>query len=198
MNVTAKLTRDWKKRWWILTGFFAAGALWFYYDGFIAYPQMTERYAVFEKFAAEVVATTDADDIDDHRVKQAWEDYAMQQGMDWKKPKNKDAGDYRTQKICGSVLLLMSLGLFGWYKKSEKQSVQFDGKNITDAAGREVKADWIYELDRRKWENKGIVYALYQEDGKKKKLTLDDFKFAGCDQIIDELERRLSDSKASV
>jgi hypothetical protein len=51
--------------------------------------------------------------------------------------------------------------------------------------------DSIVEIDRKKWEKKGIAYAIYDEAGKQKRLTLDAHKFEGCEAIILEAERRI-------
>ena len=47
-------------------------------------------------------------------------------------------------------------------------------------------------MDRQKWASKGIAYAIYEEGGKRKRLTLDDHKFLGCEGIILEAEKRIA------
>jgi hypothetical protein len=70
--------------------------------------------------------------------------------------------------------------------------VRADGDIITGAGGETVHFDSIVEMDRRKWENKGIAYAIYEKDGKRRRLCLDDHKFIGCEEIILEAERRIA------
>jgi len=53
-------------------------------------------------------------------------------------------------------------------------------------------------MDRRKWVSKGIAYALYEENGKKRRLCLDDHKFAGCEAIIKEAESRIAARTAAL
>ncbi|MET0261452.1 MAG: hypothetical protein ABW223_01045, partial [Rariglobus sp.] len=50
----------------------------------------------------------------------------------------------------------------------------------------------IVEMDRHKWTNKGIAYAIYEVNGKRRRLCLDDHKFIGCEEIILEAERRIA------
>lgn len=194
MDVIAQLTKEWKRRWLILTAFFCAGALWFFYDGFIGYPKVAERYKVYEQVARDAIDRGDAEDMEDPALQLIWEKYAIEQGWKIDKPKNHDEDDFQEQKNFGIGLLVISGGLLVWFVLSHRQRVTFDGTTITAPNGTQVKADQIIDLDKKKWENKGIVYAVYEEGGKRKKLVLDDYKFGGTVEIIDELERRLGKS----
>jgi hypothetical protein len=70
--------------------------------------------------------------------------------------------------------------------------VRAEGDLITGASGEQVHLDSIIDMDRRKWASKGIAYAIYEEGGKQKRLTLDDHKFLGCEAIILEAEKRIA------
>ena len=72
-----------------------------------------------------------------------------------------------------------------------RKSVRADGEIITGAGGEKVEFDRIVDTDRRKWETKGIAYAIYEKDGKKRRLCLDDHKFIGAEEILLEAERRI-------
>ena len=52
-------------------------------------------------------------------------------------------------------------------------------------------------MDRKKWDNKGIAYAIYEIDGVQRRLCLDEHKFKGCEAIILEAERRIEARKAA-
>jgi len=82
-----------------------------------------------------------------------------------------------------------------WIAWNHTRKVTAEGEVVVGASGERVELDWINKIDRRKWENKGIAYALYEEDGKPKRLTLDDHKFAGCEAIILEAEKRIKARK---
>jgi hypothetical protein len=51
------------------------------------------------------------------------------------------------------------------------------------------------KIDRKQWQKKGIAYAIYEVDGKQKRLCLDDHKFKGCEAIILEADRRIAARK---
>ena len=191
MEINATLTKEWKRRWLILTGFMFAGALWFYYDGFIGYPKMAERYQEYEQLTEKLISSGKAVDKRDQIVVETWRDYATEQG--WKRdvPKKKGEKDFSTQKKFGSFLVVVGLILLGWYRKSTQQSVLFDGTTITGTDGNQVKAADVSSIDKRKWENKGIVYAHYEKDGNSLKMTLYAYKFDGVEKIVEVLDRHL-------
>ncbi len=60
-----------------------------------------------------------------------------------------------------------------------------------------VHLDTIVDMDLRKWASKGIAYAIYEKDGKRRRLCLDDHKFVGCEAIILEAERRIAASNGT-
>ena len=79
-----------------------------------------------------------------------------------------------------------------WVAWNHTRSVRADGDIVTGASGEQVHLDSIVEMDRRKWASKGIAYAIYEKDGKRRRLTLDDHKFLGCEAIILEAEKRMA------
>lgn len=197
MEINAMLTKEWKQRWLILTGFIFAGALWFYYDGFVGYPKMAERYVAYEQLTEKLISSGKAIDKRDQIVIETWRDYATEQGWERDIPKKKTEKNFSTQKNFGSGLLVISFLLLGWYRISSKQAVRFDGTTITSTNGAQVAAADVTSIDKRKWENKGIVYAHYQEDGNDRKMTLDAYKFDGVEKIVETLDQRLNPEEAS-
>jgi len=197
MEIEAILTKEWKQRWLILTGFVFAGALWFYYDGFIGYPKSAERYRDYQQLTEELISSGKAVDKRDQIVVERWRDFATENGWDRKIPKNKTEKDFSNQKKYGSVLVIIGIALLAWYRKSTRLIVKFDGVTITGTDGSQVKASEITRLDKRKWENKGIIYAYYQDEEKEKKMTLDAYKFDGVEKIVEILDKQLNPSMVS-
>lgn len=76
--------------------------------------------------------------------------------------------------------------------RQHRRSVRADGDIIAGASGEKVPLDKIIEMDRRKWASKGVAYSIYTDDqGKRRRLCLDDHKFLGCEAIILEAETRI-------
>ncbi|MGK0185749.1 MAG: hypothetical protein ACI9R3_001528 [Verrucomicrobiales bacterium] len=58
----------------------------------------------------------------------------------------------------------------------------------TPSGGRVAFAD-VFRIDRRKWDHKGLAYAMYREggEGRSRKATIDDLKFLGADKVLHRL-----------
>ena len=82
--------------------------------------------------------------------------------------------------------------LFGlWVLWNHQLRIETEGDVVIGTGGQRVELDSIVKIDRSKWESKGIAYAIYEDSGKQQRLCLDGHKFAGCEVIIVEAERRI-------
>lgn len=166
--------------------------LWFLSDGYLMWPAEAKRHEVFAAMAEDMVANGKAVDEKDPAVTREWEKLAEERDWPVKVPKARTAGDLAGQRWPGWILTLSALGFAGWVAWNHTRSVRAEGDWITGASGERVHLDSIVDMDRRKWESKGIAYAIYEEGGKRRRLTLDDHKFIGCETIILEAERRIA------
>jgi hypothetical protein len=172
--------------------------LWFLSDGYLMWPAEAKRHEVFAAMAEEMIAEGRADEVkelenakDSPTVVAAWEKLAEERDWPVKVPKALTAGDLAGQRWPGWILFGGSLVFAAWVAWNHTRSVRAEGDWVTGASGERVHLDSIIEMDRRKWVNKGIAYAVYEEGGKRRRLTLDDHKFLGCEAIILEAERRM-------
>lgn len=194
MNVHARISKEWRRRMTLMALMLNGSGLWFCYDGFIAWPAETARYAQLEAIttgAGLVPPDTKLTDKDPAVVR-AWTAYAAANDLKPKLPKHRSPGDISGQRIIGGVFMLFGLSFVGWVALQHRKSVRADDTAVTGADGETVALDSIIEMDRRKWANKGIAYAIYEVDGKRRRLCLDDHKFIGCEEIILEAERRIA------
>ena len=106
-------------------------------------------------------------------------------------PKHRSAGDLSGQRGIARFGALIGLIFTVWFWLQHRKSARADGEIITGAGGEKVEFDSIIDTDRRKWETKGIPYAIYEKDGKKRRLCLNDHKFIGAEEILIEAERRI-------
>ena len=192
MQVHATISKEWQRRMTLMGLMILGSALWFFYDGFIAWPAEAERYTQLERITEELVAAGEAADTEDPAVKRAWEAYAEENGLKEKPPKDRTEGDIAGQRIIGGVIFAIFAIFAGWVALQRRKSVRADGDIITGADGETVHFDTITGMDRRKWNSKGIAYAIYEVDGRERRLCLDDHKFIGCEAIILEAEKRLA------
>lgn len=167
-------------------------AAWFLADGYVVWPAEAKRHGELKQLAAELIEQGDAEALEDEAVTRAWERYAEEVGYSTKVPKDRTASDLAQQRGIGGVMMTGALIFAAWVGWNHTRSVRAEGDLVTGASGEQVHLDTIVEMDRRKWANKGIAYAVYEKDGKRRRLTLDDHKFLGCEEIILEAERRIA------
>lgn len=197
MNVHARISKEWRRRMILLALMINGSGLWFLYDGYVAWPAEAERHKQLAVLVSKLIETGQALDAKDPAVARAWATYAAEHSLPAKLPKERTAGDLGGQRGIGGVMMAAGLLFVGWVVLQHRKSVRVNGDVITGASGETVHLDSIVDMDRRKWANKGIAYAIYEQDGRQRRLCLDDHKFIGCEAIILEAERRMAARKAA-
>jgi hypothetical protein len=192
MQVCARISKEWRNRMLFMFFMFFCMAGWFLWDGYVAWPAEQERFVEFSQIADEEIADGRAMDVEDVEIRLVWERHARAEGYPSSIPKERTAGDLSQQRWIGGVMMAGSLLFLGWILWNHTRSIRVEGEMITGASGEEVHLDAIVSVDRRKWNKKGIAYGIYEKGGKQRRLLLDDHKFAGCEAIILEAERRIA------
>ena len=192
MNVHARISKEWRRRMIMMALMLNGSGLWFCYDGFIAWPAEEKRYQQLVTLTAGTLAADEKPTDKNPDVVRAWKTYAAANELPEKLPKHRSPGDLSGQRVIGGIFMAFGLTFVSWVLLQHRKSVRADGDIITGADGETVPFDSIVEMDRRKWANKGIAYAIYEKDGKRRRLCLDDHKFIGTEAIILEAERRLA------
>lgn len=196
MQVHARISKEWRRRMVFMFIMLFGSALWFLYDGYIAWPAETQRHETLRAIADRMIEAGEVKDskelLKDPALVRAWERHARENDLPLKVPKHRSDGDLAGQRISGFVLLVGSAIFAAWVAWNHRLSVRAEGDVVIGACGRQVHLDSIVEIDRRKWASKGIAYAIYEADGRRRRLTLDDHKFLGCEAIILEAERRIA------
>ena len=192
MQVHAPISKEWRRRMIFMGAMIWGSGLWFAYDGYINWPAEELRYQKLVELTAEIVDEGDKITEKNPEVKQAWTTYATKNDLKPKVPKNRTDGDLAGQRYIAGFFCSIG-GIFtSWVLLQHRKSVRAEGDVITGAGGETVKFGEIVEMDRHKWETKGIAYAIYERDGKRQRLCLDDHKFIGAEAIILEAQKRLA------
>lgn len=188
-----RISKEWRRRMVFMFLMLFGSAIWFFSDGYIVWPAEEKRHQVFKEMVERMVAAGEAKDEKDPAAVRAWERHAEQNDLATKAPKHRSDGDLAGQRIAGWVLFGGSVLFGAWVAWNHTRTVTWDGGQlVTGASGERVNIDTIVEMDRRKWVSKGIAYAIYEEGGKRRTLTLDDHKFLGCEAVIVEAEKRIA------
>ncbi|MGB0259013.1 MAG: hypothetical protein ACPGES_10200, partial [Coraliomargarita sp.] len=112
-------------------------------------------------------------------------------------PKERTDEAIREQRVIGWVMI-SGAAIFGlWVLWNHRLRITTEGDAVIGVSGERVEIDSIVGMDRKKWDNKGIAYAIYEVNGKQKRLCLDEHKFKGCEAIILEAERRIEEREGA-
>lgn len=166
-------------------------SIWFLTDGYIIWPKEGERYEAYSQIRDEMIESGKAENGESPELRAAWKRYAREAEVSEKVPKERTAKGIQEQVVIGWSLMAISLAFGGWIAWNHRRSLRAEGEIIIGVSGERVELNSIIATDRKKWKSKGIAYAIYEVDGKQKRLCLDDHKFAGAEVILLEAERRI-------
>ncbi|MEC8209459.1 MAG: hypothetical protein VX051_03285 [Verrucomicrobiota bacterium] len=197
MNVEARISKQWRRRMLFMLFMLFGISAWFFSDGYHYWPKEAERHAAYMQILDSLVASGNAKDADSSSVQLAWQRHAKEAGYKGSKvPKERTEAAIAEQRNIAWVLLIVSVLFATWVAWNHRLSVSASSETIIGTKGQRVKFDSIEEIDRKKWKSKGIAYAVYKVGDKKRRLTLDAHKFNGCEAIITEADRRISERAA--
>lgn len=191
MEVNARISTEWRKRMLFMFFMIFGIAAWFLSDGYYFWPNEDKRFDEYTEILDGLVEAGKAEDAESSSVQIAWQRHAREQGYKSKVPKERTDSAIGEQRVIGWVMMGGSLGFLAWIGWNHTRSVRAEGEIVIGASGERVELDSIVATDRKKWKNKGIAYAIYEVAGKQKRLCLDDHKFAGCEAILLEAEKRI-------
>ncbi|MEN8661423.1 MAG: hypothetical protein ACN4GF_09780 [Lentimonas sp.] len=195
MDVDARISKAWRKRMLFLLFMISGIGAWFLSDGYIYWPNEAERYAEYTEIKGNLIEEGKSVDEESTFLKLAWERHARKAGYKSKAPKERTDAGIREQRNIGWVMIIGSTFYALWIAWNHTRRVRAEGETVIGASGERVELDSIVAIDRKKWNNKGIAYAIYEDNGKQRRLTLDDHKFEGCEAIILEAESRIKARK---
>ena len=191
MELVARISTEWRRRMLFMLFMIFGIAAWFLYDGYILWPDEAQRHDEYLEIKDMLIDAGDAVDGKSTSVRLAWERHARE--MDYRRniPKERTDGDIKEQRVIGWIMMVGAL-LYGvWIAWNHTRQVRVEGEIVIGASGQRVELDSITAIDRKKWKNKGIAHGIYEEDGKQRRLCLDEHKFKGCEAIIIEADKRI-------
>jgi len=191
MQVHARISKEWRRRMFFMGFMIWGSSAWFAYDGYVAWPAEEQRYQQLVELTADVVEKGEEPTEKNPEVKRIWRNHAEENDLKSKVPKHRSDGDLAGQRYIAGFFAIGGVFFSFWVWRQHQKSVRAEGEVITGADGETVRFDEIVDMDRSKWESKGIAYAIYERDERRRKLCLDDHKFMGAEAIILEAEKRL-------
>lgn len=166
-----------------IAGFFMSA--WFFFDGLVTYPRNLTYAEAFEEIQAEVTNEVE-------RVKR-WRALAESRGWPQSVPEKSSStieNDISGQYIFGVLSFLLGAPALYFYLRSRHQWVESTDDGLKTSWGQTVRFSDVTQLNKKKWDAKGIARAYYNEGGQQRTFTFDDFKFERqpLGQILRQLE----------
>jgi hypothetical protein len=191
MDVVAQISKEWRRRMLFMFFMIFGIAAWFLYDGYILWPDEGQRYTEYAEIRDSLIESGEAVDDESSSVALAWQRHARESGYRTNVPKERTDAAIHEQRVIGWVMMTGALVFGLWIAWNHTRKVIAEGEIVIGASGERVELDSIFSIDRKKWNNKGIAYAIYEDKGKQRRLCLDEHKFNGCEAIILEAEQRI-------
>ena len=160
------------------------GTGWCLFDAQVTYPRKLKIAQSYESFPQTAEGT------------RQWEQEAKNKGWMPDAPE-KSSGELEVSilnqyifiAVCLSVGLVM---FFKWYLPRGSW-IEGTDSEIRDSRGRTFSLNSLVEIDRHRWEEKGIAVLRFNHEGRKQKFILDDFKYQreAAGKILELAERKL-------
>lgn len=180
MNVVTTISREWKNRMLMQMVFCVGFGLWFFYDGSVTYPKHNERIA---QYKAAVAGGETA----------KWSAFAAKNGWPGQDhPAPYSSAELKTQFVLGAISVAAGAVTIIWLILGRRMKMSSDGQTVVGVHGERVPLEAFTSVDKRKWERKSIAYVFYEQDGRRRRLTIDDYKFVGAEDILKQIEEHLA------
>ena len=170
MSVRTNIARGYLVRLGLVAVFTVGFALWFLYDGVVAWPNQRERGLKFQELVDQ--------GLTEQEVYDQWEVISSERGWPREnsgKPKTEHAiyGQYILAGAVapiGLIFLYLVLSNKGRWIEATEEGLQTSWKQS-------LGYDQILTLDKKQWKKKGIAKIRYEDDNRNRKLVLDDCKY---------------------
>jgi|GEM_PF-580257 len=198
-DIVCKVTPWYWKRMGLMVLLFVAFTAWFFYDGKYTYPEENVIYNKFIDFTENMLPEFDKVTVEEEKPLDEWKVIAEEKGwtqyldesgepLKWKnyaaerdwdeKPKEHPQtdidGQFRWAAACGVIGLAMLINLL----LNLRKKISADDSSYTSDKGVRIPFDDMVEIDKRKWDHKGLATIKYKsEGGEFAKAKLDDLKY---------------------
>jgi len=180
MNIVTKVSREWRNRMLMQTAFCVGFGLWFFHDGGVTYPKHNERIAQYQAAAASGETAK-------------WSDFALKRGWPGQDhPASYSSAELKTQFVLGAICIALGGATILCLLIGRRQQMSSDGRTICGVWDERVPLEAFVSVDKRKWGRKSIAYTFYEQDGQRHRLTIDDYKFIGAEDILKQIEDHLA------
>jgi len=181
MNLRTEINPKFLFRMGMIALFGIGMTLYCLYDGLVAWPAQSKQAHAFLEFKEK----EENSELKVMELFEKWKGVAAEQ--DW--PAGNAAGEQtpygppkKPYDINGQFYMAAVTGFFGLFFLAKLLRnlgcwIEADDEGMHSSEGRELKFSQVTALNKKKWDNKGIAHVLYEADGQKNKIVLDDCNY---------------------
>ncbi len=165
-EIVARPGRYYRNARYLMTLICVVLGAWFLYDGLVAWPRENDLHA--QKSAQLETARAVGDKDTESKLQEELKSIKLHGGF-----------DIPLQRILGATLPLAGLGLLCWALYNSRGTYRFADNTLYAPGHPPVPVDAIRQIDKQKWERKGIAYIDYELAGAggRGRIKLDDFVY---------------------
>lgn len=171
MALRAEFQKNYLMRYAALAGVCLFMAAWFGYDGFIGYPQKLQYARAYDELRS----------LDAAERSEKWKEVVASHGWPKDIPTKKASeieDDIVGQYFWAGINLLAGVPALFLLLRNRGAWVEETEEGLRTSWGQSLRYGDVTQLDKKKWERKGIARASYQVAGEGSRVfVFDDFKF---------------------
>lgn len=186
MNVIANAQQGYLLKYLIIGIAALAYGCWNLYDAVLVYPNYRPLAHEYESLQGPLDENGKSA-MPDGELQSRWQALATENDWPLSVPKLNPEIDFLvlSNYFIGSIFSIIGLGCLFIAATTFGKKVQLDENILTDHKGNTIDINFITEIDKKRWEKKGLAALTATENGQTKKLILDDLKFDR--QVVDDI-----------
>ena len=174
---------------------FLGVALWFLIDGTITYPNQQKRAQEYQR---EYQRLEKDEGLSEEERLSKWKEIAKQRGWPEKKPDEpKTDAEIYVQLVIAALASVPGLLYAVAFLRARRRWIELEETGLRTSWGRQLEFGQIVSLNKKKWKTKGIAKITYRQNGRKRRVVLDDWKYDAepTKAILCEVESHLDASQ---
>ena len=177
MGVTARISRNWVIRMTIIIVAALAFAGWCIYDARVRYPRIN----------AEIDRMQEAGALNaDGNLSALPSETEAEYGPEDRKTRE----DILAQYVMAAICTVFAVLILGRVAAAYPRTLYADDTEFVTLKGDHVAYGSIVEIDKKKWDRKGIAVVHYTSESGREKAVIDDWIYKGGEDVLATIEEK--------
>lgn len=198
MNIKANAHRGYYLKYLLIGLAALAFGAWHLKDGLITYPALREMADAYELLQGPLDEEGNYE-ISDSELQSNWQALAAENEWPEEVPKLNDEIDNLLlyNYFIGAIFSAIGLACLFLGLTTIGKWMQLKDGVLSDKGGNSINIKDIVEIDKKRWEKKGLATLTAETGGQTKRMVLDDLKFdrPSIDQMLLHIEQTVGEDK---